>query len=51
MSQITGKDIKTVGKARFAGFTYSLALDDTVQEELWGGHLVEVSSDLGTKVL
>lgn len=49
MSLITDKYIKRVEKAKFAGFTYSLVLDDIVHEEMERGCLPKVGSELGTK--
>lgn len=49
MSLITVKYRKTAEKAKFAGFTYSLVLDDIVHKELERGYLLEVGSELGTK--
>lgn len=49
MSLITDKYIKRVEKAKFAGFTYSVVLDNIVHEEMERGCLPKVGSELGTK--
>lgn len=51
MTLITEKYIKTVEKAKFVGFMYSLvnSLEDIMHEELERGYVAEVGSELSTK--